>query len=170
MNVNLTAPVCLMARMDEQAWLWHAWSGHLNFRSLRDLGTKEMVEGIPLIQRAEQVCDGCALGKHHRAPFPRASSYRTSTSLELVHGDLCGHITPPTPGGKSYFLLMVDDFSRFMWLELLATKVKAAAEVESGRRLKAFRTDRGGEFNSGLFTVYCVEHGIKCNTTAPFTP
>jgi hypothetical protein len=49
-------------------------------------------------------------------------------------------------------------------------KVKAAAEVESGHRLKAFRTDGGGEFNSGLFTVYCVEHGIKCNTTAPFTP
>jgi hypothetical protein len=49
MNVNLTALVCLMARMDEQVWLWHARYGHLNFRSLCDLGAKEMVEGIPLI-------------------------------------------------------------------------------------------------------------------------
>jgi hypothetical protein len=66
-----------------------------------------------------------------------------------------------------------------MWLELLATKdeafmafkkVKAAVEVESGHRLKAFRTDHGGEFNSGSFMVYCVEHGIKRNTTASFTP
>jgi len=179
MAVNLTAPICLMTKMDEAAWLWHARYGHLNFRSLHDLGAKNMADGIPLIQRAEQVCDGCALGKQHRAPFPRASSYHASAGLELVHGDLCGHIMPPTPGGKSYFLLMVDDFSRFMWLELLATKdeafmafkkVQAAAEMESGRHLKAFRTDRGGEFNSGVFTVYCVDHGIKRNTTAPYTP
>jgi hypothetical protein len=40
----------------------------------------------------------------------------------LVHGDLCGHITAPTPGEKSYFLLIVDDYNRFMWLELLASK------------------------------------------------
>jgi len=47
MKVNLTSPVCLMTKMDETAWLWHARYGHLNFRSLRELGTKEMVEGIP---------------------------------------------------------------------------------------------------------------------------
>jgi transposase InsO family protein len=179
LKVNLTTPVCLITKMDEDAWLWHAWYGHLNFRSLRDLGTKKMVDGIPLIQRVEQVCDGCALGKHHCAPFPRATSYRATTGLELVHGDLSGHITPPTPGGKRYFLLMVDDFSRYMWLELLATKdeafvafkkVKCAAEMESGRQLKVFRTDRGGEFKSGVFTVYCTEQGIKRNTTAPYTP
>jgi hypothetical protein len=152
MQVNLTTSVCLTAKMDDQAWLWHARYGHLNFRSLRDLGRKEMVEGIPLIQHGEQVCDGCALGKHHRAPFPRASAYRASTGLELVHGDLCGPITPATPGGKLYFLLIVDDYSRFMWIELLRTKdeafahfkkIKTAAESESGKRLKAFRTDRG---------------------------
>jgi hypothetical protein len=66
-----------------------------------------------------------------------------------------------------------------MWLELIKSKdeaftsfkkIKAAAESESGKRLKAFRTDRGGEFNSGVFTVYCNEHGIKHNTTAPWTP
>ena len=179
MQVNLTVPVCLLTKMDETAWLWHARYGHLNFRSLRDLGVKEMVEGIPLIQRGEQVCDGCALGKHHRAPFPRQSAYRADKGLELVHGDLCGPISPATPGGKLYFLLIVDDFSRYMWLDLLKSKdeafasfkkIVAAAESESGKRLKAFRTDRGGEFNSGVFTVYCNEHGIKHNTTAPWTP
>jgi len=93
--------------------------------------------------------------------------------------DLCGQITPPTPGGKSYFLLIVDDFSHYMWLEVLAAKsealecfkrFRAAADLESGRRLKAFRTDRGGEFNSGAFVVFCSDHGIKHNTTTPYTP
>jgi len=81
-----------------------------------------MVEGIPLIRCAEQVCDGCALGKQHHTPFPQALAYRASAGLELVHGDLCGQITLPTVGGKSYFLLIIDDHSRYMWLELLVSK------------------------------------------------
>ena len=179
LKLNLTVPVCLLSRMDEVSWLWHARYGHLNFRSLRDLGVKKMVDGLPMIQQGEQVCDGCALGKHHRTPFPRVSAYRAEEKLGLVHGDLCGPITPGTPGGKQYFLLLVDDKSRFMWIDLLKSKDQAfesfkklqkAAESESGRQLKAFRTDRGGEFNSGVFTVYCNEHGIRRNTTAPFSP
>jgi len=127
----------------------------------------------------EHVCDGCALGKQHRTPFPQASPWRASAVLELVHTDFCGQISPPTPGGKSYFMLIVDDFSRYMWVELLSNKsealacfkkFKAAAELESGKRLKSLRTDRSGEFNSGGFVIFCSEHGIKHSTTTPYTP
>lgn len=125
MKVKLASPVYLLLRLDEAAWLWHARYRHLNFRSLQELGSREMVEGLPRIRGPEQVCDGCALGKQHRAPFPRVVAYRAKAGLELVHADLCGQITPPTLGGKSYFLLIVDDYSRYMWLELLATKDEA---------------------------------------------
>jgi hypothetical protein len=56
-----------------------------------------------------------------------------------------------------------------MWLCLLAGKdqapaairrFKAAAELETGRKLKVLRTDRGGEFNSVEFGEYCVEAGV----------
>jgi hypothetical protein len=47
--------------------------------------------------------------------------------LELVHGDLCGHVTLGTPGGKRYFFFLVDNVSRYMWLVLLATKDEALA-------------------------------------------
>ena len=66
-----------------------------------------------------------------------------------------------------------------MWLELLASKdealkffkkIQVTAEVESGHRLKAFRTDRGGEFNSGAFQAYCIDRGIRRNTTTAYTP
>jgi transposase InsO family protein len=49
-------------------------------------------------------------------------------------------------------------------------KIKVAAEVESSRRLKAFRTDHGGEFNSGAFLVYCNDHEIKRDTTTTYSP
>lgn len=42
--------------------------------------------------------------------------------------------------------------------------------MESGRQLKAFRTDCGGEFNSGAFMTFCNDHGVKHNTTTPYTP
>jgi transposase InsO family protein len=49
-------------------------------------------------------------------------------------------------------------------------KIKAAAELELGCKLKAFRTDCGGEFNSGMFVTFCREQGIKHNTTTPYMP
>jgi hypothetical protein len=70
-----------------------------------------------------------------------------------VHGDLCGLVTPATPGGRRYFLLLVDDLSRYMWVVVLGSKGEAAdairraqavAEVECGRKLRVLRTDNGG--------------------------
>jgi hypothetical protein len=42
--------------------------------------------------------------------------------LELVHKDLCGLVTPTTPGGGRYFLLLIDDHSRYMWVLVLGGK------------------------------------------------
>lgn len=44
------------------------------------------------------------------------------------------------------------------------------AETETGGKLHAFRSDRGGEFNSVEFKEYCDEHGVKHFTTIPYTP
>ena len=48
--------------------------------------------------------------------------------------------------------------------------VKTQAESESGEKLKCFRTDRGGEFNSEEFGYYCDKNGIKRHLTAPYSP
>ena len=124
------SPVCFLAKHTDPAWKWHARFGHLNFRSLRELGRLKMVEGMPLVDRVEQVCDGCTLGKQHRTPFPRKSEFRAQKGLELFHADLCGQIRPKTVGGKSYFLLVVDDYSRYMWVDLLNTKDQALASLQ----------------------------------------
>jgi hypothetical protein len=90
--------------------------------------------------------------------------------LGLVHADLCGPIDPPTPGGKKYFLLLVDDHSRYMWIFLLASKdqaspaikkFQAAVELESGRKLKMLHTNRGGEFTSSELGEYFAERGVQ---------
>ncbi|WVZ50972.1 hypothetical protein U9M48_002169 [Paspalum notatum var. saurae] len=178
-RLDVTRPVCLTTRRVDTAWRWHERFGHISFQALRKLASSNMVRGLPRIDHVEQVCEGCLGGKQRRHPFLEQARRRAGGALDLVHGDICGPVTPTTPSGNRYFLLLVDDMSRFMWLCLLASKdqapaairrFKAAAEVESGRKLKVLRTDRGGEFTSVEFGVYCAEEGVQRQLTAPYTP
>jgi hypothetical protein len=54
----------------------------------------------PKIMQVDQIYDGCLTGKHRRTPFPEKVKYRSKRVLEIVHGDICGPITPTTPGGE----------------------------------------------------------------------
>jgi len=88
-----------------------------------------MVRGLPCLNHVEQLCDVCMLTKQRRLPFPQRASFRAKDRLELVHGDLCGPVTPATPGGRCYFLLLVDDLSRYMWVMVLSSKGEAANAI-----------------------------------------
>ena len=118
-------------------------------------------------------------GKQNRKPFPDKSKFRASRKLQLIHGDICGPIQPSTVGGRRYYFLLIDDYSRLMWVAFLKDnldafqqfkKFKNLAESESEENVKCFRTDRGGEFNSEEFNAYCQENGIKRQLTAPYSP
>jgi len=178
-ELKLADPVCLMGRIEEPAWLWHARLGHVNFKSLRLLVEKKMAAGVPMIEHPEQVCHGCLAGKQARKFFPKTTSFRAEKPLQLVYVDLCGPITPPTPAGNKYFMLLVDDHSRWMNVSMLKSKdqavdvfVKYKAEVQNqtGEKIKVLRSDRGGEFLSKLFAGICEEAGIKRQMTAPYSP
>ena len=116
-----------------------------------------MVRGLPNINQPEQLCEGCLLGKQFRKSFPKLSDTRAKKPLELIHADVCGPISPSSFGKSNYFLLFIDDFSRKTWVYFLKQisevfevfkKFKAAVENESGQKIKAMRSDRGGEFTS----------------------
>jgi hypothetical protein len=114
LQLHIAQLVCLVAHTGENSWCWHARFGHVNFTSLKKMGSDGLVHGLPELDQTEQLCEACLAGKHHKAPFPSQASRRTSKSLELVHGDLCGLVSPATPSGNMYFLLLVDDYSRYM--------------------------------------------------------
>jgi transposase InsO family protein len=161
------------------AWRWHERLGHANFGSFEKMGRLEMVRRLPPISHAEQFCDTCVLAKHRRRVFLKQSKYRADKALELGHGDLCGPVKPATPGGRRYFLLLVDDATRYMWVVLLTTKsealsaikrIQAAAEKECGHKLRVLRTDNGGEFTAAEFAAYCADEGVTRHFSAPYTP
>ena len=104
-----------------------------------------------------QICEGCALGKHHRHSFPEGKAWRATKPFELIHSDLCGPMKTTSLGGNQYFLTFIDDFSRKTWIYFLKEKsevfyyfkiFKALVEKQSGFMLKTLRSDRGGEYTS----------------------
>ncbi|WVZ50371.1 hypothetical protein U9M48_001629 [Paspalum notatum var. saurae] len=179
LNVNVARPVCLAAHGEECAWRWHARLGHINMPTLRKMAREELIRGLPAIEQVDQLCEACLASKQRRTVFLDQAQWRAKHALELVHGDLCGPITPATPSGNSYFLLLVDDRSRYMWLALLPSKDRAAAaikefqaraEAKFGCKLLVLRTDRGGEFTSKEFMEYCAADGVHRQLTAPYSP
>lgn len=159
--------------------LWHHRYGHLNNNGLQLLKNKEMVIGLPSIKDQNKVCEGCVLGKQARKAFPVGKSRRATKCLELVLADLCGPMRTESLSGSRYFLLFTDYFSRMSWVYFLQAKsetfenfkkFKALVEKQCGKALKVLRTDRGGEFTSNEFKVFCEEQGIKREVTAPHTP
>jgi transposase InsO family protein len=95
-----------------------------------------------------------------------------------VQGDLCGPVTPATLGGRRYFLLLVNDLSRYMWVVVLGNKGEAAdairraqtaAEAECGCKLRVLCIDNGSELTVAEFTSYCADEGVQRHYFAPYS-
>src|ERR1041385_1846755 len=174
-----TQPECWLVKSDDDSWLWHARFGHVNFYALKKMSKMEMVSGMAIIDHVDRVSDGGLVEKQPRKPFPAQSTYRSSNALELLHRHFWRPITPATHAGKTYFFLVVDDYSRYMWVVLLRSKdeafeafkkLKAATEMEHKMKVRALRTDRGGEFTSNEFNDYCEKIGMERFLMVPYTP
>ena len=179
LNIQNDIAKYLKACYKNASWLWHLRFGHLNYGSLELLSKKSMVRGLPYIKHPDQFCEGCLLGKQFRNSFPKESYSRAKKPLELIHTDVCGPISLSSLGKNNYFLLFIDDFSRKTWVYFLKQKsevfeafktFKAAVENESGQKIKALRSDRGGEFTSKEFQEFCAISRIRHFLTVPRSP
>ena len=143
---------CLLTKADDSSSrLWHLRYGHLNYHFLKKMATKKVVEGLSPITLPTQLCQSCLAGKQSRIPFPKMIVFRANAPLELVFAEICGPISPPTLGGSQYFLLIVDDYSRLMWVAMMKLKSQALShlekfklfgEAEKGAKIMCLRTDR----------------------------
>lgn len=170
---------CLQLMHLKESTKWHARLGHVGLENLKLMVNKKLVTGLPAFEVEKETCGSCLRGKQVRKSFPHASSFRATSVMELIHGDLCGPITPQTAGRNRYVFVLIDDHSRYMWTILMKEKseaftkfklFKAVVEQESGASIKTFRTDRGGEFTSHEFQDFCKKEGIKRHLTAPYSP
>lgn len=108
--------------------------------------------------------------------FP-TSSNKTSAVFKLIHCDLWGPYRTQSRNGARYFLTLVDDYTRSVWLFLLSTKQDvtqkitefiATVETQFSAIVKILRSDSGTEFT--CMSNYFRSNGIIHETSCVGTP
>ena len=145
------------AKSDEKSKLWHKRLGHFNYDSLNLMYIKQLVEDMPAVNKNQEVCEVCQLGKQQKLPFPSKNSWRASEKLQLIHTNVCGPISEPSLNGSRYFHLFIDDYSRMCWVYFLKQKsevadvfssFKAMVENQVKSSIKIIRSDNGTEYTA----------------------
>ncbi|KAL1536649.1 Retrovirus-related Pol polyprotein from transposon TNT 1-94 [Salvia divinorum] len=156
--------------------MWHSRLGHVSEKGLNQLVKKGLIKTgahQPLPN-----CEDCILGKSKKIPFKKGM-HTSSSPLDYAHSDLWGPSPDVSEGGGRYFLSIIDDYSRRVWVYILKDKAQAfekfkiwcvEVEVEKGKSLKCLRTDNGLEFLSLEFQKFCSDKGIKRHRTVPNNP
>ncbi|CAI7895647.1 unnamed protein product [Closterium sp. NIES-53] len=105
----------------------------------------------PLPPGPAPTCVPCVEGRQRAAPHS-SSFLLTEAPLQTLHLDVWGPARVRGQGHVRYFLLVVDDYSRYTTIFPLRSK------------------DRGGEFSSDLLRAFCRSEGIRQTFTLPASP
>ena len=128
------------------------------------------------------MCVNCTMGK--QTNVRRFGANRSIDVLELIHIDIYGSFPKASWNGQQYFIMFIENFSRYGYLYLIHEKsqsldvfknYKNEVENQLSKRIKSVRYDRGGEYydrydSSGeqrprLFTKFLKE----CNIVSQYT-
>nr|GEW92321.1 retrovirus-related Pol polyprotein from transposon TNT 1-94 [Tanacetum cinerariifolium] len=112
-----SSPVCLMSRATSiKSWLWHRRLPHLNFGTINQLMSKDLVDGLSKFKyNKDHLFSACEQGKSKKALLPPKLVQSTKSKLELLYMDSCGPMRVASNNGKKYILVIVDDYSRYTW-------------------------------------------------------
>jgi transposase InsO family protein len=160
--------------------LWHCCLCHIGADRLKQAIKGKVATGLVVESNvpAPTHCKPCIRSKHHCDPFPQRTSHRAASFLERIHSDL--HQLPVfTSSSFRYWLLFIDDYSRYFWIYLLRkksetfdafTQFKAMVEKQFHRSILCLHDDKGGEFISIKWDVFFAQHGIRREHTVKVLP
>ncbi|CAM6100214.1 unnamed protein product [Calypogeia fissa] len=159
--------------------LWHKRIGHINYKRLHQMTTKELVNGVPKLAQLHSVCESCIMGKMPKQRRPKSSTHQATRPLQLIHTDVCGPMPVASHFQSKYMLTFTDDFSRYTWVFFIKKKsqvfstfqaFKLQVETAFQTKIATIRSDRGGEYLSTEFDNFLISHGIKRQLTVAGTP
>ncbi|CAI7750673.1 unnamed protein product, partial [Closterium sp. NIES-54] len=151
--------------------------------------SRYLVSGLPRVlpplpPSPTPPCLPCVEGRQ-RAALHSSSFPPKTAPLQTLHMDVWGPARVRGQGQERYFLIVVDDYSRYTTVFPLRTKGEVPdvlipwirrARLQLSERFHSdfpvlrLHSDRGGEFSSDLLVAYCAEHGIEQSFTLPASP
>ncbi|GJV88133.1 putative RNA-directed DNA polymerase [Tanacetum coccineum] len=155
--------------------LWHRRLGHPVDQVLDVLKTTLKLDSH---SKSDHLCDTCNKAKQTREPF-LLSNHKTTKISELVHLDVWGPYKITSKDGFRYFLTIVDDFSRVVWVYMLKGKddvydsLTSFVQMFSNQfeiKIKVYRSDNGTEFINNRLQTFFNDKGILHQTTCVYTP
>nr|GEW29727.1 retrovirus-related Pol polyprotein from transposon TNT 1-94 [Tanacetum cinerariifolium] len=174
-----SSPMCLLSKASKnKSWLWHRRLNHLNFGTINDLARKDLVRGLPRLKfEKDHPYSACQLGKSQKHTHKPKTENTNLEVLNTLHKDLCGPMRVQTINRKKYILVIVDDYSRFVWVKFLRSKdetlvIKFLQQIQVGlnKTVRYIRTDNGIEFVNKPLTEYYERISIFHQKTVPMTP
>ncbi|CAI7917269.1 unnamed protein product [Closterium sp. NIES-53] len=186
---GLESAPCSCRLLSHQTLLWHHRLGHPSLPRLRGMASRVLVSGLPrslppLPPGPAPTCVPCVEGRQRAAPhsseFPP-----TEAPLQTLHMDVWGPARVRGHGHERYFLLVVDNYSRYTTVFLLRSKgdvtevlidwIRAARlqlreSFGSDFPVLRLHSDRGGEFSSACLGAFCRAQGIRQTFTLPASP
>jgi len=125
MDIKQESSQCFIYIKDE-ANIWHRKLSHVNTKQIAKISSKKLVRGLPnLTYQKSELCTPCVLRKHVRSSFKHINQVSINRTLLLLHIDFFGPIRTQGIGGKRYYLVIMNDYSRFIWVYFLVNKSKA---------------------------------------------
>ncbi|CAI7931554.1 unnamed protein product [Closterium sp. NIES-54] len=148
-------------------------------RKLRPLLLSRLLRVFPSLPPSPAPpCTPCVASRLRATPH--SSSLHSSTApFQSLHLDVWGPAPTQGPARERYFLVVVDDFSRYTTVFPLAKKSEVtstlirwllATEGTHGRRVSCLQFDCGGEFRSDILAGLYGEQGIVQSWTLPESP
>ncbi|UYV71248.1 hypothetical protein LAZ67_8002382, partial [Cordylochernes scorpioides] len=177
-NENVMVINTHLSNKNSNISLWHKRLNHINEEYMKKMIQGHIVRGLDLKFERLPECEACIMGKLVQKPYNITENY-TVKPLQLIHMDLCGPMPCQSLGGSKYFLVIVDDYSRRIFVYFLRSKdetferfeeFKARAENELSLRIKDVRTDNGTEFCNSRFEGLFKRSGIHHQLTTTYSP
>jgi hypothetical protein len=112
-------------------------------------------------------CVSCQLAKQPALSFNNSDSF-SRASFDLIHSDIWGPSLTATVGGSKYFIIFVDDFSRYTWIYLMHNRSELAQiyrtfaqmiSTQFSKAIKIFRTDNAMEYRDSQFLDFIHTQG-----------
>ncbi|WVZ15786.1 hypothetical protein V8G54_013352 [Vigna mungo] len=153
--------------------LWHNRLGHPGPTILSSLCRQNFIN---CNKGGNDFCTSCPLGKNVKLPFNASCSF-TEFPFDIIHSDIW---TSPlsSSSGHRYYVLFLDDFSKFLWTFPISKKsqvfslfqsFKTLIKTQFERDIKNFQCDNGKEFANSQFQKLCQQSGMQFRFSCPHT-
>lgn len=109
--------------VEDNSVIWYKRLGRFSYPNLSLLHQRNLLDGLTELKEKNELCEACLFGKQHKLPFYE-SNWRAVEKLQLIHSDVCGPMSTKTLNNSMYFLLFIDDYSRFCWVRFLKQKLE----------------------------------------------